>query len=253
MSDPFEREPIAQAPLSVVLPVFNGEACLEKVLANWMAFLDSLGRDYELVVVDDGSTDRTGELATALAMKNPRFRLLQQQGSHGIGACLRTGLGAARFPLLFYAENSNSYEPSDLGQLLEVVDRVDLVSGYRIRASAGERSSFPSRYVYRGLLRFLFGLRLKDVDCPFKLFRRSIFARIPIQSDGPFVHAEILAKANFLGCIMTEVPVHYEPNRSTDGRHAFPAAWRADAIRVFRHPDFGPVRLPEHLLPTPSD
>src|SRR5438105_8620058 len=102
MSDPFEREPIAQAPLSVVLPVYNGEACLDKVLANWVPFLNSLARDYEVVVVNDGSSDSTAELTAALAMKNPPFRLLQHQTPQGIGACLRTGLGAARFPLFFY-------------------------------------------------------------------------------------------------------------------------------------------------------
>jgi glycosyltransferase involved in cell wall biosynthesis len=247
MSDPFEREPIAQSPLSVALPVYNGEACLEKVLANWATFLDSLEREYEVIVVNDGSSDSTAEVAAAVTGKNPRLRLAQHQSPQGIGACLRTGLAAARFPLFFYTECSNCYEASDLRQLLEMIDKVDLVSGCRVGPSLRQRSSVWSHYAYRGLLRLLFGLRLKDVHCPFKLFRRSIFARIPIQSDGPFVHAEILAKANFLGCMMTEVPVHYEPNRSPEGMRPFATAWRADAIRVFRHPDFGPAVLPEPL------
>jgi glycosyltransferase involved in cell wall biosynthesis len=247
MSDPFEREPIAQAPLSVVLPVHNGEACLEKVLASWLTFLDSLERDYQAVVVNDGSSDRTAELAAALEVKNPRVRLLHHPSPQGLGACLRTGLEASRFPLFFYTECSDSYEPSDLRQLLEAIDKVDLVSGYRVGQAAREAGSFWKRNAYRALLRLLFGLRLNDVDCPFKLFRRSIFARIPIQSDGPFVHAEILAKANFLGCIMTDMPVRYESHRSTDGMRPLAAAWRGDAIRVFRHPDFGPAVLPESL------
>src|SRR5207248_6099704 len=116
----------------------------------------------------------------------------------------------------FYTECSNSYEPSDLARLLEVIDKVDLVSGCRVGRFARERTSVWSQYAYRGFLRLLFGLRLKDVDCSFKLFRRSMFARIPIQSDGPFVHAEIRAKANFLGCIMSGVPVRYGQNRGAD-------------------------------------
>jgi glycosyltransferase involved in cell wall biosynthesis len=250
MSDPFERPPIAQAPLSVILPVDNGEAWLEKVLGNWFAYLDTLGRDYEVLVVNDGNADGTAALAASLATKQPRLRHLQHPSPQGIGACLRTGLGTARFPLLFYTECSNSYQPADLGQLLEVIDKVDLVSGQRIRPSARERGSFWSHYAYRALLRCLFGLRLKDVDCPFKLFRRSIFARIPIQSDGPFVHAEILAKANFLGCIMTEVPVRYQPNTGTDQAPRSPGAWRADAFRVFCHPGFGPADSPEQPAST---
>jgi glycosyltransferase involved in cell wall biosynthesis len=240
MSDPFERSPIAQAPLSIVLPAYNVETCLEKVLRNWAAYGDTLGREYEILVVDDGSTDRTRESAGTLAAPYPRFRLLQHPAPQGIGAALRTGLGAAQFPLVVYALCSNAYQASDLGRLLELIDKVDLVSGYRVGRSRRERHLWRT-YARRGLLHFLFGLRLKDVDCPFKLFRRSIFARIPIQSDGPFVHAEILAKANFLGCLMTEVPVRYEPNRVKDGLPASHAAWGKDASRVFFHPDFGPV------------
>lgn len=240
MSDPFERLPIAQAPLSIVLPAYNVEACLEKVLRNWVAYVDTLGREYEVLLVDDASTDRTLDCAGTLTAQYPRFHLLQHPGPPGIGAALRTGLGAAQFPLVVYALCSNAYQPSDLGRLLELIDKVDLVSGHRVGRSRRERPLWKA-YGQRGLLRFLFGLRLKDVDCPFKLFRRSIFARIPIQSDGPFVHAEILAKANFLGCLMTEVPVRYEPNRLDDGQPASHAAWRKDASRVFFHPDFGPV------------
>jgi len=242
MSDPFERSPIAQAPLSVVLSAYNVEACLENVLSNWAAYLDTLGRDYEVFVLNGGSLGGTAELSAAIGAKHPRFRLLQHPGPQGIGAALRTGLGATRFPLFCHAECSLSYQPADLGRLLEVIDKVDLVSGYRVWQSPREPRLW-SQYAYRGLLRFLFGLRLKDVDCAFKLFRRSIFARIPIQSDGPFVHAEILAKANFLGCLMTEVPVRYQPN--SDRKPPSAAAWRADASRVFFHPDFGPAVLPE--------
>jgi glycosyltransferase involved in cell wall biosynthesis len=246
MSDPFERSPIAQAPLSVLFPAHNREACLEKVLANWMVYLDSLRREYEVLLVDDGSTDHTAELAAALAAKWSRLQLLRHPSRQGIGAALRTGLGAARFPLLFYAECSTAYQPADLSRLLEAIDKVDMASGQRVWQSGRQRFSWR-QYAYRGLLRFVFGLRLRDVDCAFKLFRRSIFARIPIQSDSSFVHAEILAKANFLTCIMTEVPVRYQPSRAPDAQVSPVAAWRADASRVFFHPDFGPTVLPETL------
>jgi glycosyltransferase involved in cell wall biosynthesis len=244
MSDPFERSPIAQAPLSVVLTAYNVEAHVEHVLGNWTAYLDTLERDYEILVVNDGSTDRTAESAVTFGTKYPRLRLLNHPTPQGVGAALRTGLQAAQFPLLFYAECGSSYQPADLGRLLEVIDKVDLVSGYRVWQSSGHRRGWR-RYAYQGLLRFLYGLRLTDVDCSFKLFRRSIYARIPIQSAGPFVHAEILAKANFLGCLMSEVPVRYEPNQFTPSRPPSSMAWRADAARVFFHPDFGPAVLPE--------
>ena len=251
MPDLFERPPIAQAPLSIVLPACNVEADLGKVLDPWIAYLETLGRDYEVFVVHDGSTDRTAELAGVLEGKYPRFRYLSHAHPPGIGAALRTGLEAAQFPLFCYAECSSAYDPADLARLLEAIDKVDLVSGYRVWQSA-RPPRFWRRYAYRSFLRFVYGLRLVDVDCAFKLFRRSIFARIPIQSKGSFVHAEILAKANFLGCLMTEAPVRYEPTPRSPSDPPFTAAWRADARRVFFYPDFGPPVLPEAPQPPPS-
>jgi hypothetical protein len=247
MSDPFERSPIAQAPLSVVL-VEGIAGHSEKALSKWIAYLDMLGRDYEVFLVKGDNP--SSALATGWVAPNPRVRLLEPSGPFGIGAALSSGFGAARFPLVCYAECSSSYQAADLARMLEVIDRVDLVSGYRVGPSSRPLHSWKE-FAYRRLLRVVFGLRLLDMDCPFKLFRRSILARIPIQSAGPFVHIEILAKANFLGCIMSDVPVPYQPSRNT---RAEPSrrAWRTDVSRVFVHPDFGPAVLPEQSLPTPA-
>lgn len=242
MVDPFERPPIADAPLSVVLPAYHGTVNWENVLDPWLAYLATLGREYELLVVTGAASDRPAEQVERLREKHSQLRIVEHPGSQGIGATLRTGLDAAQFPLFCYAECSTSYQPADLGRLLEMIDKVDVVTGYRVWQSLGQPRLWR-RYAERGLLRCLFGLRLNDVDCFFKLFRRSILARLPIQSDGPFVHAEILAKANFLGCIMGEVPVRYEPDRAVEGL-SVPAAWRADASRVFFHPEFGPTAVP---------
>jgi glycosyltransferase involved in cell wall biosynthesis len=247
MPEPPERIPIAQAPISVVLPAYNEEADLESVVASWAASLDSLGRDYEILVVDDGSTDRTGDLAETLAGKYPRVRCLRQGTRSGFGAALRTGLAAAQYPLFFYADCNSSYQPTDLKLLLEEIDQVDLASGYR----AGKGWSWND-FVFRWLARLFFGVQLKDVDCSFKLFRRSIFARIPIQSNGGFVHAEIVAKANFLGCLLTEVPITFRPNPSAAPPSlSIRQRWK-EAVKVFRHPDFGPAVLPEQAVPPPS-
>ncbi len=243
MPEPPQRPAIAQAPLSVVLPAYNQEAALENVVNGWRAHLDSLGRDYELLVVDDGSSDRTGELADSLAVQHPRLRVLRHPGSRGFGAALRTGLAAAQYPLLFYADCTNAYQPADLGLLLETIDQVDLVSGYRVCQNRRYQFSWKE-YAYRWLVRLFFGVRLIDVDCSFKLFRRAIFARIPIQSDGDFVHAEILAKANFLGCYMTEAPVRYQPAEAAKLSHPAASERSAEAFRIFFHPDFGPAVLP---------
>jgi glycosyltransferase involved in cell wall biosynthesis len=236
--------PIATAPLSVVLPARNEQAHLEVALLDWLHHLETLQRDYELLLVDDGSTDQTPGIAQSLTGRFPRLRLLRHPSPRGLGAALRTGLTAAHHPLFFYSACGNAYEPAELKLLLEVIDTVHLATGYRVGSSPTPRS--PTGFAARWLLRWSFGVRLRDVDCAFKLFRRQIFARIPIQSDGTFAQTEIIAKANFLGCLMTEVPVRY---RSPGGADA--TKWRdtpgqvwGDRKRVFQEPDFGPARVP---------
>jgi glycosyltransferase involved in cell wall biosynthesis len=241
MPDPFERPPIANERLSIVLLARNVEVDVEDVVRAWMAHLEGLGREYEIILVDDGSDDRTGDIAEGLAAHHSRVSVFRHPTAKGTGAALRTGLGAARLPLLFYADASSSYQPADLGLLLEAIDKVDLVSGYRVWQTP-RRQSRLSGLAVRWLARLLFGVRLRDPECSFKLIRRSAFARIPLQSDGAFAHTEILAKANFLGCLMAEVPISYREH----SKKVCPALPRrhGEVWRVFSRPDFGPPILP---------
>jgi glycosyltransferase involved in cell wall biosynthesis len=260
MPESFERTPIAGSPISVVLPAHNVEAHLVDTIRNWTEFLDSLQRDYEIILVDDGSSDGTAKAAAELAEQRTRIKVLTHPSQRGFGACLRSGLAAARHPLFCYSTCNAIYQPRELQRLLERIDRVDLVSGYRagrplppLLRTIGFCWRWFSRIVfgipleplpgwlgreacaYQKLIRLLFGVRIGDTDSAFKLFRREIFDKIPIQSDGEFVHAEVLAKANFVGCLMDEVGLEET------------AEWRSDPQRfrelrhVFRCPDFGRV------------
>jgi glycosyltransferase involved in cell wall biosynthesis len=268
--------PIASQPLSVVLLARDQANHLETILAGWVTFLNGLDRDYEVIVVDDNSTDGTGDLAEKLASNYRRVQVLRHTAPQGEGAALRTALAVTRHPLLFYTLCDPHYRPADLGKLLRKrsepnkpeleLDRVHILSASRggrpmprpwrflgllwrlfcrvMFTHAPER--LPGwlgwkRHLARMLARMLFGVRYHDVACPFRLHRRDIFARIPLQSDGSFVHIEILAKANFLGLIMgEEVPLdpgHYPPLRNHP-RRAELRQWLADARRVIRHPRF---------------
>jgi glycosyltransferase involved in cell wall biosynthesis len=217
----------------------------EEVLRGWAEYLAGLGRDHEVLVANTGSDGRIAEIAQGLVAKYPTIRPLPNSTAGGIGASLRISLAAANYPLLFYADGSRCYQPADLNLLLEAIDKVDIVSGYRVWHKGSRSQALTSRW----LARLFFGVRLRDPDCSFKLFRRSIFARIPIQSDGPFVHAEILAKANFLGCLMNEVPVTFREDQKTA---VLPRTRWADARRVFFHPDFGPAVLSEQASKSPA-
>jgi len=268
--------PIASQPLSVVLLTRNQAAHLEAVLAAWITFLNGLDREYELIVVDDASTDSTGELAEKLAASYRRVVVRRHPRAQGEGAALRTALMLARYPLLFYTLGDPHYQPADLGKLLHKrldphkpdleIDYVHILSASR----SGRRIPWPwrilgqlrrvflrvlfahtaerspgwlgwKRHATALLARILFGIRYRDVACPFRLLRRDIFTRIPLQSDGPFVHVEILAKANYLGLMMgEEVPLgpgHYPPLTTAMGREERRQLW-ADVSRVLRHPAF---------------
>jgi glycosyltransferase involved in cell wall biosynthesis len=264
--------PIAKEPLTVLVLADNNAAQVDGVVRAWLALLDTLPNEYEIVLVDDRSTDGTAALALALADRHPRLRVLSLPAPLGPGAALRTGLAAARFPLLLQTTCDHQYRPEDLKIFLERIDLVHLVSGFRksapvptvlrwlglvirglVRVVCGETlEPLPgwlgwASHRRRWLARILFGVRNLDVDCEFRLFRRSIFARIPIQSNGPFTQVEVLAKANFLGCMLTEEPVSHQP---TSGKllvadRASRRQYRREVLRLLRHPDFGPPVLPQ--------
>jgi glycosyltransferase involved in cell wall biosynthesis len=231
-----ERSPIAQAPLSAILLAFNAEAELEEVISAWDNYLSGLARPYEIQLVDDGSTDDTRQRADRLAEKIAHVRVLGHEQHVGTGAALRTGLAAARHPLVFTVPCTKEFHPPDLYRVLDSIDQVDLVTGYRVGrpvprwlqmvdycrrllarvflgAAPEPRVSWPGQAGWgrRWLARWLFGVRVRDPECSYRLYRREILERLTIQSDSAAALIEILAKANHLECLMAEVPVSWVP------------------------------------------
>jgi glycosyltransferase involved in cell wall biosynthesis len=270
MSETPKLPPVRNEPISLVLTARNDAAHLEGIVAAWAAELDSLGSEYEILLVDDGSTDETPRLAGGLTSRFPRLRLLGHTAPRGSGAALRTALPAVRHPLLLTAPADPQYEPTSLKALLERIDDAHLVVGHRVWQPVPlplRVLGFGARVFLRVLFdlpsdptpgwlgargegwwfvgRLLFGLRIRDQDCGLRLHRRHVFDRIPIQAKGEFHRTEVLAKANFLGFVMMEAPVPYHPRRgpSPDA----PEQLRRDLKRVFFSPDFGPYPLPALL------
>jgi hypothetical protein len=222
------REPIAKASVSVILPVCGLSPAVREVLAAWAPVLEGLERACEIIVVDeDNSTAQA--VADLRAAGTPRLSAQQLTRPGGVGAALRAGLAKAGYPLVVFAPCDTRYAAADLKKLLDVIDKVDCVSGCRTTAMPptlrwlGRAWRLTVRVVFgvpleplpgwlgwkqwlfRHALRLWTGVRVIDINCPFKLFRREMFARLPIQSEGAFVFGEILAKANFLECPMGEV------------------------------------------------
>ncbi len=257
---------ISGAAISVLLLAHNEQAHVGDVVESWMKQLAGLRRDYQIIVVDDGSTDRTAEILDGLARQQPHLQVLRHSTALGNGAALKTGLAAARHPLLFYTTCDRQYLPVDLHPLLAEIDKLHMVAGYRRwqqaprwlqrlgkiwRAIAKVTVNLPMEplpgwlgwkdHCHALFMRIVFGIRLHDADCRFRLFRRALFERIPVQSQGEFVHDEILAKANFLGAMMTDVAIQYHP-RDERPSESLRRCWR-DFRLVFSHPAFGPAHL----------
>jgi glycosyltransferase involved in cell wall biosynthesis len=264
MNEPHERPKIAHEPISVLLPAFNQAAGLEPIVNAWLRELDRLDRPYELIIINDASTDGSSAVLDRLSAAKSSVCVLQHEERRGFGAALRTGLAAARHPLLFYTSCDYPYPPADLKKLLGVIDSADIAAGVRTgpvpawMRHVGRVYRLLVRVVlginreplvgWRGWadwrravwLRLMFGLKLADVSSAFKLFRRSVFDRLPIQSDGQFVHAEIMAKATFLGCLIGEVPISRLGGNFRGVAEPDPpgVSFAAEARRVFRNPSF---------------
>jgi glycosyltransferase involved in cell wall biosynthesis len=197
--------------ISVVLPAYNEEENIERQVRAVDDVMRGLRFDaYEILVVDDGSKDRTRAICEALATGVPNLRLIVHESNRGYAQALRSGFTTAKMPLVFYTDSDNQFDVRELKNLLAAIDDYDLVCGFRIY-----RYDPVSRLVlswgYNLLVRVLFRIRVRDVDCAFKLFRRGIFDRIHIESRKFFVDTEILAKASKLGLRMTEVGVRHLP------------------------------------------
>jgi glycosyltransferase involved in cell wall biosynthesis len=252
--------------VTVVIPAHNAAAELQRVLPAWGAVLTNINRPFDILVVNDGSTDGTAAVLNELSKRVPHLRVLNHEAHCGFGASLRTALAEAKYPLLLYAGVDYPYTPTDIRPMLERIElrdeilgkQPDLISGARAgqprpllatilggawkffwRVFAGLPMAEPlpwygwAEWWYRARAGWVFGVPLADVNSAFKLYRTAFLKRFPIQSDGDFVHTELVAKATFLTSVMDEIPITPQP-------HPLPPLGRiaADRRTVFRDPQF---------------
>lgn len=199
--------------ISVVLPAYNEEEGIEEQVRAVLAATESMGFEArEIIVVDDGSADRTPAILERLRAEIPELRVLRHPKNQGYADTLRDGFYGARYELVFYTDSDMQFDVREIKNLLPAIDDYDLVCGFRIYRFDPLTRLFLS-WGYNLLVRILFRIRVRDIDCAFKLFRREIFESIRIESKNFFVDTEILAKARALGMRMTEVGVRHYPRR----------------------------------------
>jgi glycosyltransferase involved in cell wall biosynthesis len=174
--------------------------------------------------VDDGSTDRTGAIADDLAAKDPRVRVIHHGTRRGYGGAVRSGLRAATKPWVFYTDGDRQFDLTDLERLIRVSDGVDAVVGYREKRADPPRRLVVA-WVYNRAIRLLFGGGWRDVDCAFKLFRRDVFTRVPLErvrSNGAFFSPELLITLRRAGIRIRQVGVRHFPRTAGEAKGAPP-------------------------------
>jgi glycosyltransferase involved in cell wall biosynthesis len=198
--------------ISAVLPAFNEEENIEAATRQMADVLRSLNlRDWEVIVVNDGSADRTGEIADRLAAADPaHVRVFHHSPNRGYAEALKTGFTNARSELIFYTDSDNQFDVRELASLLPLIEEADLVCGFRIYRF-DPLTRLVLSWGFNLLVRIIFRIKVRDIDCAFKLFRREVFDKITIESKKFFVDAEILAKARYYGFKMVEVGVRHYP------------------------------------------
>lgn len=178
-----------------------------------LAVLPSFTDDIEVTVIDDGSTDRTGKIADQLAAADPRVHVVHHGTRRGYGGAVRSGLLAGTKEFIFFTDGDRQFNLADLGRLVGAIDGVDAVMGYRLKRQDPARARFVA-FVYNNVIRVLFFGGFRDVDCAFKLFRREIFQRVPldrVRSNGAFFSAEMLITLKRAGIKTREVGVPHYP------------------------------------------
>ena len=235
----YHREPIAGLGVSVVVPAFNESCCLETTVANVVQTFEGMERSYEIVLVDDGSTDGTHEIVDRMAASNRRIRVVHHAENRGYGAALWSGFQTVRYPLVLQLDGNDRYLVAEMQRLLDVVDYADIVCGIRKerKLSIGRRMS---SWLFRWGIWLVFAVPIRDVTCGFRLYRRRSLRQIPLQSSGRFCDVEILAKATFLNMLVAEVAVTHSPsetNSSDRCREPFISILR-ESMRVFWRPQF---------------
>lgn len=199
----------ARPGISVFFPAYNDGGTIPSMVLTAVMTLRELTDDYEVIVVNDGSADYTAQVLDELASRYPDLRVIHHEANRGYGGALRTGFGSATKDLIFYTDGDAQYDPRELTRLYEVWSHeVDFVNGYKISRSDPLHRVIIGR-LYHWTVKLAFGLHLRDVDCDFRLMRRSIFDKVHLQSDSGVICVELMKKVQDAGYRIAEVPVHH--------------------------------------------
>jgi glycosyltransferase involved in cell wall biosynthesis len=201
--------------ISVFFPTYNEEANIEALVTRTVETLKRLAGRWEVIVVDDGSRDRTGEVAEALVKKFPGVRHVRHEKNRGYGGAVKTGLQEAKLDWIFFTDGDGQFDVAELELLLPAAQKADMIAGYRIDRKDPLLRKLNA-FAWGTLVRTLFGLhgKVRDIDCAFKLFRRRVVDESVFVAEGALISTELLVRAKKMGYLFSEVGVHHYPRQA---------------------------------------
>jgi glycosyltransferase involved in cell wall biosynthesis len=241
--------------VSAVIPMFNEEENIGHALAFLAPALERHTSDYEIIIVNDASTDRSPEIVARAAAANPRIRLISHEKNRKLGGTLRTGFAAAAKDVVFYTDADLAVDPEDIGRAIRALrlTRADLIAAYRFsRVPEGLRRTIYSR-AYNTFIGLLFGWPLRDVNFAFKLFRREVIDAFDLRAEGSLIDAELVIKAKNSGFVVQQIGVDYFPRAYGQSHLASPGI----IVRILRelvtlYPDMRRPRPKRRNTPAPD-
>jgi len=196
--------------ISVFFPCYNEQDNVGRTVEQALAVLKEINADYEVIIVNDGSSDATGQRADEISHKDNRIKVVHHSTNLGYGAALQSGFKAATKKLVFYTDGDGQFDINEMPPLLPLIDQYDIVSCYRLNRQDPFMRKVNA-WCWTKLVCFLFSMKIRDIDCAFKLFKRDIFDNIKLSSTGALIDTEILARSTHKGYSIVQKGVHHYP------------------------------------------
>ncbi|MBW8042122.1 MAG: glycosyltransferase family 2 protein [Planctomycetes bacterium] len=196
--------------ISVFFPCYNEQDNVARTVQQAITVLEKIKADFEIIIVDDGSSDNTDAIADEIAARNSRVKVVHHHTNLGYGAALKSGFKAAKKEFVFYTDGDGQFDINEMPPLLPLMEQFDIVSCYRLNRQDSLVRKLNG-WGWTKLVCFFFGMKIRDIDCAFKLYRTDIFDNIELSSAGALIDAEILARAVRKGYSITQKGVHHLP------------------------------------------
>lgn len=198
--------------LSVFFPCFNEEKNVPLFVKEALEVLPSIAKKFEIIVVNDGSSDQTLNVAKKLAKKHPEIKIVNHEKNRGYGASLRSGFEAAINDWVFFTDGDLQFRLDQLKEFVPYTEKSNVVIGYRKHRADGTVRATNAK-LYKAFIDLLFRLHVRDIDCAFKLFSKDVLNKITLESDGAFISSEVLYKLKKKRVKFTQLPVDHFPRK----------------------------------------